>query len=394
MYLIIISGILFGTVFVLFINLLLNLLVFDRLKSPPKEERQKNSSACPLVSILVPARNEADHIEECVRSLLGQRYEKLEVLVLDDQSTDETSMIVQQLIDGLPPEQANRLCLLHGETLPDGWIGKSFACYQLTQVAQGDYLLFTDADSVYAPQMVCTVMQGMHDLGVQFLTALPSYNLHGIAERLAIPLLYFKVFTLLPLALVRHRPEPIFAVANGPLLCFQRSVYEAIGGHKAVRTSIMEDNSLARKVKAAGYRMAYVDGQNLVSCYMYDSFAELWGGFSRTFFSFYNYSLPAAAAMILLNLALFVAPPLLALASLIIPLALLVTLFSLGCYALAVVMRIVLTLSCARSQRVPLLFLSLLHPISMILECLFLLNSIRWHYRKEGALWKSRYYMQ
>lgn len=140
MYLIIISGILFGTVFVLFINLLLNLLVFDRLKSPPKEERQKNSSACPLVSILVPARNEADHIEECVRSLLGQRYEKLEVLVLDDQSTDETSMIVQQLIDGLPPEQANRLCLLHGETLPDGWIGKSFACYQLTQVAQGEII--------------------------------------------------------------------------------------------------------------------------------------------------------------------------------------------------------------------------------------------------------------
>lgn len=394
MYLTIISGILFGTLCLLFINLLLNLLVFDRLKSSSKEDRQRNFSDSPLVSVLVPARNEADHIEECVRSLLRQRYEKLEALVLDDQSTDETPTIVQQIIDELSPAQTGRLRLLHGETLPDGWIGKSFACYQLTQVAQGEYLLFTDADSVYTPHMVSTVIQGMHDLGVQFLTALPSYNLHGIAERLAIPLLYFKVFTLLPLALVRRNPKPILAVANGPLLCFQRSVYEAIGGHKAVRTSIMEDNSLARAVKAAGYRMAYVDGQDLVSCYMYDSFAELWGGFSRTFFSFYNYSLLAAAAMIILNLALFVAPPLLALTSIFVPLAPPVTLFSLGSYILAVAMRISLTLACARSQRVPLLLLSLLHPISMILECLFLLNSIRWHYRKEGALWKGRYYMQ
>lgn len=394
MYLTIISGILFGTLCVLFINLLLNLLVFDRLKPSRQGDAQNEAGAFPLVSILVPARNEADHIEECVRSLLGQSYEKLEVLVLDDQSTDETSSIVQQIIDELPSGQTSRLQLLHGETLPDGWIGKSFACYQLTQVAQGDYLLFTDSDSVYTPHMVCTVIQGMYDLGVQFLTAHPSYILRGIAERLAIPLLYFKIFTLLPLALVRRRPESVFAVANGPLLCFQRSVYEAIGGHKAVRTSIMEDNSLARQVKAAGYRMAYVDGQNLVHCYMYDSFAELWDGFSRTFFSFYNYSLLAASAMIILNLALFVAPPLLALASLFVPFASLVALFSLGGYILAVVMRVLLILTCARSQRVPLLLLSPLHPISMILECLVLLNSIRWYYRKQGALWKGRYYMQ
>jgi cellulose synthase/poly-beta-1,6-N-acetylglucosamine synthase-like glycosyltransferase len=178
------------------------------------------------------------------------------------------------------------------------------------------------------------------------------------------------------------------------LLCFQRSVYEAIGGHEAVKTSILEDNSLARKVKAAGYRMAYVDGQDLVSCYMYDSFAELWTGFSRTFFAFYNYSLLAASTIIILDLALFVVPPLLALASLFVPLAPVVVLFSLGSYTLAVLMRILLTLACARFQRVPLMLLSLLHPISMVLECLFLLNSIWWHYRKKGTMWKGRYYVQ
>jgi chlorobactene glucosyltransferase len=394
MYLIVISAILCGSLFLLFINLLLNLLVFDRLTAATMADLQSKLGACPLVSILVPARNEADHIEECVRSLIGQRYDRLEVLVLDDQSSDETPLIVQRLIDELPPEEKNRLHLLHGQSLPDGWTGKNFACYQLTQQARGDYLLFTDADTVHAPQMISTVLLGMHDLGVQFLTAHPRYILHGLGERLAIPLLYFKVFTLLPLVLLRRRPEPIFAVANGPLLCFQRSVYEEIGGHKAVKAAILEDNMLARKVKAAGHRIAYIDGQDLVSCYMYDSFAELWDGFSRTFFSFYSYSLPAASAIIILDLALFVAPPLLALISLIVPLAALVVLFSLGGYLLAVLMRILLTLACARSQRIPLLLLSPLHPVSMLLECLFLLNSMRWHYRKEGAMWKGRYYVQ
>src|SRR5260221_9201335 len=125
MYLNIISGILFGSLFVLFINLLLNLLVFDRLKSATSEDVQRKLGTCPMVSILVPARNEADHIEECVRSLIEQRYEKLEVLVLDDQSTDETPAIVQQIIDELPPEQKSRLHLLHGETLPMAGLEKT-----------------------------------------------------------------------------------------------------------------------------------------------------------------------------------------------------------------------------------------------------------------------------
>ena len=127
MYLNTISVILFGFLFVLFINLLLNLLVFEQLMSATEEELQRKLGTCPMVSILVPARNEADHIEECVRSLIGQRYEKLEVLVLDDQSTDGTPTIVQRMIDELPPEQKSRLQLLHGEFLPNGWIGKNSA---------------------------------------------------------------------------------------------------------------------------------------------------------------------------------------------------------------------------------------------------------------------------
>ena len=394
MYLTIISGILFAFLCVFFINLLCNLLIFDRLRFATKEGVQRKLGTCPMVSILVPARNEENHIEECVRSLIGQKYEHLEVLVLDDHSTDETPGIVQRIIDELPLAQQGRLHLLRSEPLPGGWVGKNFACSQLTQHAQGDYLIFTDADAIHAPQMVSSVLHGMHNLGVHFLTVHPSYMLRGMGERLAIPLLYLKVFTLLPLLLVRHSQQPILAVANGVLLCFQRSVYEEIGGHRAVKTSLLEDNALARKVKAAGYRMAYVDGQDLVSCYMYDSFAEVWIGFSRTFFAFYNYSLLAAMGMIILDLALFVVPPLLALVSLAVPFAPSTVSYLLGSYMLAVWMRMLLALACARSQRLTLMLLSLLHPLSILLECLFILNSIRWHYRKQGAIWKGRYYGQ
>ncbi len=394
MSLTLVSGILFALLCVLFINLLCNLLVFARPRYATKEELQRTLGTCPMVSILVPARNEADHIEECVRSLIGQKYEHLEVLVLDDQSTDDTHVIVRHIIDELPSEQQSRLRLLRSQPLPEGWIGKNFACAQLMDHAQGEYLIFTDADSIHAPHMVSSVLYGMHDLRVHFLTIHPSYLLRGIGERLAIPLLYFKVFTLLPLLLVRRSRQPILAVANGVLLCFQRSVYEQIGGHEAVKTSLLEDNALARKVKAAGYRMAYVDGQGLVSCYMYNSFAEVWVGFSRTFFAFYNYSLLAALGMIILDLALFVAPPLLALVSLVIPFAPSAVSYLLGSYILAVLMRMLLALACARSQRLTLMLLAPLQPLSILLECLFILNSIRWHYRKQGAMWKGRYYGQ
>jgi chlorobactene glucosyltransferase len=392
MPLVVFSIAVFCILFVLFINLIINLSLFYRLRPGTNGNTVRNPRADQTVSILVPARNEADHIEECVRSLVGQHYEQLEVLVLDDQSTDTTAEVVLHVIDELPPEQQGRLRLLRGEPLPSGWIGKNFACYQLAQHALGDYLLFADADAIHAPETARAVIDCMDKLDVQMLTAQPQYLLQGSGERLVVPLLSFKVFTLLPVELVRRRPERILTVANGPLLCFSRSVYEAIGGHRAVKESILEDITLARTVKAAGYRVAYVDGMDMVRCYMYDSFEDMWVGFSRNFFSYYSYSLPAACAIFVYNLALFVVPPLLVLAAPFIALPPLGVLFACGSYALALLMRMLLVLRFTRSHRLLMLFLCLLHPVSIVLECLILLNSIRWHYRKMGTLWKGRYY--
>jgi chlorobactene glucosyltransferase len=387
-FLIVVSYIIFGILLLLFAHLLINLLSFCRLRVITEE----NTSSDPLVSLLVPARNEEAHIEMCMRSLVGQHYEQLEVLVLDDWSSDATASIVQGIIDELPPVQKGRLRLLYGKPLPPGWVGKNFACHQLSKHARGDYLFFTDADTVHKPETVRAVIDCMHRLNVDLLTAQSEYELKNIGERLIMPLLCFRVFTLLPLTLISRRPEPILAAGNGPLLCFHRPAYEAAGGHRAIKERILEDVSLARAVKAAGYRMAFVDAVNMIYCHMYTSFAKTWVGFSKTFFAFYNYSLTAAIVIIILDLTLFVIPPLLLLVSLCIPLPLTVILLALGSYGITVLMRLLLAIRFTRSQKLLTLLLCLLHPAAIILGCLILLNSIRWHYRKLGVGWKGRYY--
>jgi chlorobactene glucosyltransferase len=377
-----------GLLLLLFAHLLINLLSFIRLKVSTKG----NTPSDPFVSLLVPARNEEAYVERCVRALVGQHYEQLEIFVLDDHSSDATAAIVQAVIDSLPPAQKGRLHLLHGEPLPPGWVGKNFACSQLARHARGEYLFFTDADTIHAPETVKTVIDCMQRLDVDLLTAQVEYKTKGIAARLVMPLLGFRVFTLLPLTLVSRRPEPILAVGNGPLLCFRRQTYEAMGGHQAIKERILEDVSLARAVKVAGYRIAFVDASALICCHMYTSFVNTWAGFSKTFFAFYNYSLIPAIAIILLDLLLFVVPPLVIFAALFIPIPLIVVILALASYGIAVLMRLLLVLRFARSQRLLELFLCFLHPATIMLGCLILLNSMRWHYRKQGTEWKGRYY--
>lgn len=387
-FLIVVSYIIFGILLLLFTHLLINLLSFRRLKAGA----EGNTSSDPLVSLLVPARNEETHIEMCMRSLLGQHYERLEVLVLDDRSCDATAAIVQGIIDELPSTQRGRLRLLHGEPLPSGWVGKNFACHQLTQHAQGAYLFFTDADTVHAPETVRAVIDCMHHLDVDLLTAQPEYELKDIGEHLLMPLLCFRVFTLLPLTLVSRHSEPILAVGKGSLLCVRRLAYDAAGGYQVIKGRILEDVALARAVKAAGYRMAFVDAVDLIYCHMYASLARTWAGFSKTFFAFYNYSLISALVIIIFDLMLFVLPPLLLLVSLFASLPLTVVLLALGNSGIAILMRLILAVRFTRSQRLLTLLLCFLHPIAIILGCLVLLNSMRWYYRRVGTEWKGRFY--
>ena len=366
---------------------IMNLCTFARLRISPAELTVK-----PMVSILVPARNEEDVIERCVRSLVQQDYEPLEILVLDDQSHDKTATIVQGIIDELPAEQKQRLRLLQGEALPSGWVGKNYACYQLAQQATGDYLLFTDADTIHAPGVAQATLSYMSHFKLQLLTALPEHIMESIGERLILPLLQFTILTYLPIALVYKRRETSLSIGNGQFLCFDRSAYEAIGGHTAVKERILEDMHLARNIKKVGYRMMLVDGQGMLQCQMYHSLQEVWEGFSKNLFALYNSALIFALCAALFNLILFVLPAIILLTSLIVALPLSLVLSAAIIYLLTVLLRIIVTLRLVRKQRLLMLLLCFLNPLSHLLEDLILLNSIRWHYRKTGTEWKGRYY--
>ena len=370
--------------------LLYNLGTFKRLHASDAQTLERE----PFVSLLIPARNEQNNIAACVRSLIAQDYHSFEIIVLDDQSTDQTAMIVQDIIreSAASHRQGPRVQLIKGTPLPAGWVGKNHACHQLASYAQGEYLLFTDADTIHQTKMLPSVLQKMQQLRVHMLTAQPEEVTRSLGERLIIPLLNFTILTLLPIGLIHQRPEPSLSIGNGQILCFERRLYDELGGHASVKDHILEDTLLARKVKEAGYRMIYVDALEMIQCRMYHSFQEVWNGFSKNLYAFCNYSLIFALGIVISNLLLFIVPPLLLVSALIWPLPTEITLLALICYLLATGMRILIAYRFTRIQRLLMMLLSLLHPISIALECLIMINSIRWHYRKKGTEWKGRYY--
>lgn len=245
----------------------------------------------PLVSILVPARNESRRIVACLGSLLAQDYPRFELLLLDDNSEDNTAALARALA---PPDS---LRILSGAPLPDGWTGKSWACHQLAAAARGDYLLFTDADTVHAPEALSAVVSHARETGAALLSAWPRQITGTWSERAVIPLVYVLLLGALPhYVLVRLQNYPHYArwtsphwlealgAANGQFMLFTRAGYDAIGGHEAVRDHLVEDVALGRRVAARtalGLKLVNCDGSRLVNCRMYASFAEVWEGFTK-----------------------------------------------------------------------------------------------------------------
>jgi chlorobactene glucosyltransferase len=265
----------------------------------------------PRVSVLVPARDEERDIEACVRSLLSQDYPDFEVLVLDDGSTDATPAILRRISAEDPRP---RLRLLAGRPLPDGWLGKPWACAQLAAAASGDLLLFTDADTFHTPRAlragVATALAERSDL----LTALPHIDSLSWSERLIMPAISWSTVTLLPLLIAYRTSWPWLSASNGQYLLFRRDAYEALGGHASVRGEIVEDMALGQRVRAAGLCWRLGDASDLVSTRMYRSLGETFSGLGKNMFGIFGYGLlryvlmwPIAAVVCLLPTAVLIA---------------------------------------------------------------------------------------
>ncbi len=256
-------------------------------KQPPNAQNLDATSPflLPRVSVLIPARNEEQNIGNCLTALVEQSYKNLEILVLNDHSTDGTAGIVQEFM-----RQHTNIKLLNGITIPPNWLGKTWACQQLSSAATGDVLIFTDADNTHAPNAVANSVAWLMKYQLGMLSAFPQQQTVSMTEQLVVPVMDMFVYAGLPLWLTYKSEHTSLSAANGQWIAFNKDAYTLIGGHVTVRNQIVEDVELARIMKQRGIKILTMTGTEAVFCRMYHSFDEVWAGFTKNIFGLVRYN--------------------------------------------------------------------------------------------------------
>ena len=282
-----------------FINLIMNLAA---LKRPSRKAALPADP--PLVSVLIPARNEEENIQRCLESILVQDYPNFEVLVLDDNSTDRTAEIV-----GGIAESDSRVQLIRGKPLPDGWAGKCYACHQLSQNARGSWLLFIDADTRSRSHMIRSTLQLAILNKAAMLSGFPRQHVSGITQKIVIPILfYFFVMSWFPLWLFHSWKKPGPTLAIGQFLLFRREDYMGIGGHVSVKSRIMEDVWFGIEMHRNGRRILSVDLSGVLTTKMYTNMGQMAEGCIKWFYSVAALSPLAIVGSVLIAYIFFLAP--------------------------------------------------------------------------------------
>ncbi len=236
--------------------------------------------AGPRVAVIVPARNEAANIERCLRSILDAHYDPLEIIVVDDRSTDDTAAIVERLV--AEDTTAGRLRLVRGVELPAGWFGKPWAIDQGYRAASGALLLFADADTVHAPELIARAVAGLEAERVDLFTVLPRQEMVTFWERLVQPHVFFVLQSRVgDVAVVNRTRTPWNGIANGQFILTTRTAYEAVGTHAAVRHAVAEDMELAQAYVRAGRDIFLVHAEEFMRTRMYRSLREIIAGWSK-----------------------------------------------------------------------------------------------------------------
>ncbi|UCE07297.1 MAG: glycosyltransferase [bacterium] len=362
------------------VGMLLNLLNNLRLIKRPKPAAINKQQKYPLISILVPARNEEKNIEKCLHSLVHQTYPNIEIIVYDDGSTDRTYDITRALA-----KKYHQIQIIKGKSLPAEWTGKNYACYQLSLKAKGKWLLFTDADTVHHPETMNAIINLAEQEKVDFVSMLPLIISQSWAEKLFMPVIHFAYMTFIPLGLINKQNDRRLAPAFGPFMLFRSRFYKKIGGHKAVKSEIVEDLEIAKVTKDNGGKIGFVDGSELVKVRFYENFQQMWRGFSKNSFGAFEHSVPFLVITLILGFFLFIYPYLMLLDSYFYNS---ISQFAILQVGLISTMRLVLAYRFKSS------FLSaLLHPIGIGIGYMILMNSLYLWLAKGTVAWKERSYV-
>lgn len=270
--------------------------------SDPRPDSHPDASTRPHLSVLLPMRNEALRMQPCLDALLPQLTDGTELLILDDNSDDDTATLVQGAIADYPQAR-----LIQAQTEPPaGWLGKPWACHRLAQEARGEILVFLDADVVLSPTGLA-VAAAMLTPEVAALCPYPTQLTKGFLGGLIQPLLQWSWLTTLPLDLAEKSMRPSTAAGNGQLLLIRQQDYHTIGGHMAVRDEILEDVALIRACKRAGMRAGMADGTTIARCTMYETAPELIEGYRKSLWAAFGNRGVAATTLLMLN-GIYLAP--------------------------------------------------------------------------------------
>ena len=387
LFLFILHLLILGALALMALNFFLNLPVVRRLRPV------RHAEGAPLVSILVPARNEEVSIGRCLRSLQEQDYPNFEIILLDDQSTDRTGELARSL--GFA-ESHLRFRLMEGKPLPSGWVGKPWACHQLSEAARGEYFLFTDADTDHSPQALGAAMAEVLASRADLLSVWPRQETGTWSEKWVVSILFMAGGTMVPhwwLWLGQRfsrigkglRPEQwrTLGIANGQYLIFPRQSYLRLGGHRALCDQLVEDVCFGRLVASRtpeGMILRNVDGTQVVSTRMYRNFREVWEGFSKNAWPVFEGSLARFSFWVSVQWLVMVGP----FALLLAPGSL--RWMAVGEIALIVVLRTLVSVHYRSSGSG-----ALAHPLAYTLATAIAWNSYRLG-RKKGVLWKGRTY--
>lgn len=343
------------------------------------------------ISVCIPARNEENVISNLLSSLENQDWPQYEVHVMDDQSTDMTYSIAESYQKKYP----GQFFAHRGQDKPDDWLGKPWACHQLSKKCDGNILLFLDADTKVKPGMLTRVASSFDIHDIDMLTVWPQQELRTFWEKVLIPIVYHALLTLLPAIYVyrdpRWLPRPLrvrfrdtFAAACGQCLAFRKEAYDAIGGHESVKNEIVEDVELAKQIKRNGFRLRMFDGIGTVTCRMYENEHEIFEGLRKNFLEGFNNSIPAFLAAAMLHLVVYILPFITFLVSIFTADAVLFTL-SLSCIALIFIDRLILS---AWYRMLPAYVLT--HPLGVLWFQWLGIVKVWDYFSGRSAKWKGR----
>jgi chlorobactene glucosyltransferase len=235
----------------------------------------------PLVSVMIPARNEAENIERCLTALRNQDYTNYEILVIDDNSSDDTFDIVRRIAREDP-----RVQIFKGKPLPDDWYGKPFALQQLSEYAHGELFLFTDADTNHASTSVSWAVSNVKKTNADLISGFAGQKLITLGERITVPIMFLLTGFVIPLFLNRFMRSGYFSAAVGQYIVIKRDVFAATKGFEMFKKKTSEDVYMSRYIKSRGYKTEFLDLTDQLYCRMYDGFHTGVGGIGKNIYDF------------------------------------------------------------------------------------------------------------